>query len=126
MKAKLLENGVTEEQMTTVIPLDILTKIYRDHFSGEDLKALEATHTPPSKDLDEVAFRQAVRQALTEAQPVNSTEVQALGPARAQAIRTFLVEQAQLDAGRVTIASEAEAEDSGGSWVACLLVIEPG
>ncbi len=126
LKAKLLEHGATEEQMNTVTPLDTLTKMYRDHFSGEELKALEATHTPPSKELDDIAFRQAVRQALTEAQPVDSAQVQALGPARAQAIRTFLVEQAQLDAGRVTIGSEAEAEDSGGSWVACLLVMEAG
>ncbi len=126
LKAKLLRNGATEEQMATVIPLDILTKIYRDHFPEDELKALEATHAPPSKELDEIAFRQAVLQALTEAQPVDAALIQALGPARAQAIRSFLIEQAQLDAGRLTIAPETAAQDSGGSWVACLLVIEPG
>ena len=126
LRAELLENGVTEEQLDTVIPLDILTKIYRDHFSREELQTLETTHTPPGKDLDETALRQAVRQALTNAQPVDAALVQALGPARAQAIRTFLVEQAQLDAGRVTIEPETTVQESRGPWVACLLVIEAG
>lgn len=126
LKAMLLGNGVTEEQIATVIPLDILTKVYRDHFSGEELNALEEAHTPSSKELDKTAFRQAVRQALTDAQPVDDAQVQALGPARAQSIKTFLVDQAQLDAGRLAIAPETTAQESGGSWVACLLVIEAG
>jgi len=126
LNAELIENGATEDDLQTVVPLDILTKVYRDHFSAEELGALEASHTPPSKDLDVVAFRQAVRQALAYAQPVDAAEVQALGPARAQAISTFLVEQAQLDSGRVTISPETAEQDSGGSWVACLLVIEAG
>ncbi len=126
LKNELLRNGVTEEQIGTVIPIDILTKIYRDHFSGDELEALEATHTPPSTDLDEIAFRQAVNQALTEAQPVDETQVQALGPARAQAIRKFLVEKAQLDAGRVTIEPETSEQDNAGSWVTSLLVVEAG
>ncbi|MEN8165127.1 MAG: hypothetical protein ABFS37_13435, partial [Acidobacteriota bacterium] len=125
LTAEMLRNGATEEQMTSVIPLDILTKTYRDHFSEDELKALEATHTLPSKDLDEIAFRQAVRQALTDSQPVDATLVQALGPARAQAIRQFLVEQAQLDGDRITISPETAEQESDGSWVACLLAIEP-
>ncbi len=123
---ELLQNGVTDEQIDTVIRLDILTRLYRNHFSGEELKALTATHTPPGDELDEIAFRQAVTRALTEAQTVDPAEVQALGPARAQAIRQFLVEQAHLDAGRVTIEPETETQESGGSHAICLLVIEAG
>ena len=75
--------------------------------------------------LDEVALRQELRQALISSQPLDPGQVQALGPARAQAIRQSLVEQAQVDGKRVSVAPETAALDDSGSWVACRLAIEP-
>jgi hypothetical protein len=126
LNAELIAHGATEEQMETLIPRKILTTVYRVHFSGDELKALEEAHTLPSQELDETAFRQAMRQALTEAQPIDPIEVQALGPARAQAIRTFLVEQAQLDENRISLSPDTADQDAGGNRVACLLSIRPG
>jgi len=126
LNAELIAHGATEEQMETIIPLQILTTVYRNHFSQEELKALEEAHTLPSQELDETAFRQAIRQALTEAQRIDPAEVQALGLARAQAIKTFLVEQAQLDQNRIKVAAATTSVEDGGAWVVCLLSVQPG
>ena len=135
LHAEFLAHGVTQEQLDTAIPVDILTTMYQGRFSEAELNALEATNTtapltaegevPKAGVLDEIAFRQEIRQALIDSQPVDSAQVQALGPVRAQAIRTFLVEQAGLEDDRVTVAAQTVGQATGEPWIACQLAIEP-
>jgi len=62
-----------------------------------------------------------VREALVASQPLPGGAVAALGTARAEAIRAFLVDQAMLDPARVSIASEPQVQTGSSGWVRCQL-----
>lgn len=135
LEEMLLENGANEDQLHTGVQLEIVESVFQAHFSAADLHALRkpfasaegqtAENPPGSASIDEPAYRQALRQALLADVTVDPAHLQALGPQRAQAIRQFLVDHAGLGGNRVTVSSETTTLHNSGSWVVCLLTIEP-
>jgi hypothetical protein len=132
----VLARGVSAEDFDVVIPLAVLEAMYAERASSAELDALRARHTTAGTAeavepaLDEVAYRAALRGALIASQPVDDGTVAALAPARAEAIRAYLVDQAGLDPARVSVAPEATADEpekkktaATGSekWVRCQL-----
>jgi hypothetical protein len=106
----------------------LLEALYVENATGEQLAALRALHTtePPDGDeaspiLDDTAYYRDLRRALVEAQSVDPAVLQALGPARAEAIRAFLVDEAALESARVQILDAVAVEPSGNQWVRCRL-----
>ncbi len=72
--------------------------------------------------LDETAYYRDLRAALVGAQQVEAAAVEALGPARAAAIRNALVSEHGIAAARVQLLDAAAVEDpSGDEWVRCRL-----
>ena len=134
-REEVQSRGVSEEDFEIAIPTEVLESIYLDRFVAGDLDILRAQHTAAPKQgaetaLDEVAYRGAVRDALIASQPIDDAAVAALAPARAEAIRVFLVDQTGLDPTRVTVNPEStvvEPQQQGtaasGSqrWVRCQL-----
>jgi len=133
---ELVAQGVTQEQLDTVIPLATLEYLYSSRMSAAELDALRAQHTTPGSAegaepvLDEMAYRDALREALIASQPVDQGTVAALAPARAEAIRAYLVDQGGLDPARVSVAPEPTVEEpekketaatGSENWVRCKL-----
>ncbi|MGD8439852.1 MAG: DUF748 domain-containing protein, partial [Holophagae bacterium] len=108
-EAVLLADGVTREELDTVIPLDKLEDGYRRMVTDPTLEALRARHTSSADgeategQLDEMAYRREMRDALVAVQPVDAAAVEALGPARAEAIRRALVVSGGIDPARVSV-----------------------
>ena len=125
----LMAEGVTREQIETIIPLEALEQLYVATVAGASLDALRSTHTPAPEaegaepTLDEPAYRQEMRDTIIAAQPVDQATVAALASQRAEAIRTSLVEQGGLDSGRVAIVDEPFSEPVEGNWVRCQLEV---
>ena len=129
-EASLMEDGVTREELDTVIPLDKLEGAYRRMITDPTLDALRAQHTPSADDgetagqLDEMAYRREMRDAMIAAQPVDAAAVEALGPARAEAVRSALVDTGGIDPARVQALDVETAESSDGDRVRCRLEVE--
>ena len=133
---ELVAQGVTQEQLETIVPLETLESLYSSRVSAAEVDALRAQHTTPGEAegaepvFDEVAYRDDLHEALIASQPVDQATVAALAPARAEAIRGYLVDQAGLDPARVSVAPEATAEEpekketaatGSENWVRCKL-----
>ncbi len=88
------------------------------------MNALRAEHAAED-GVDEIAYRKVLIDDLVEVQTIEAAQVEALGPARAEAIRTFLVDQQGLDASRVDVVSETTTVESAGQWVRCQLAVAP-
>jgi hypothetical protein len=129
-EAALVTAGVTQEELDTVIPLDALESAYRTTITDPDLDTLRAQHMPPSEreeaagELDEIAFRRAMRDALIAVQPIDAATVEALGSARAETIRSALVDTGGIDSARVQVLEAEPAESTGGDWVRCRMEVE--
>jgi hypothetical protein len=136
LREELLAQGVTEEEFDTIIPLEKLESPYSSRHSAAELDALRAQHTSAGTAegaepvLDEVAYRDALRESLVASQPIDDAALQALAPARAEAIRAYLVDQGGFDAVRVSVAPEAvmvepDAKETAATesenWVRCQL-----
>jgi hypothetical protein len=125
----LIAEGVSQEEIETIIPIETLERLYVATVAGASSDALRAIHmqAPEAEGaeatLDEPAYRQDMRDTITAAQPVDQLTVNALASQRAEAIRAYLVEQGGLDAVRVTIAAEPSSEPVEGNWVRCELEI---
>jgi len=109
-----------------MIPLAMLESIYAERNSAAGLDALRAQHTSAPAEgaapvLDEVAYRLAMREALVASQPLADGAIAALAPARAEAIRAFLVDQAGLDPARISIAPKTQVQTGSENWVRCQL-----
>jgi len=128
--AALMAQGVTEEQLETGVPLEALEAVYRSTATDPALEALREQHTTAAADgaaagtLDESAYRRALREALIASQTVAPSEVQALAPQRAEAIRAYLVEQSGLEAARVNVVPKPSTETGSGKWVRCRLELK--
>jgi hypothetical protein len=131
-EAALIAEGVTQEEIETIIPIEVLERLYVATVAGASLDPLRATHTrtPEAEGaapiLDEPAYWREMRDTITAAQPVDQASVDMLAPQRAEAIRAHLVEHGGLDAGRVTIAGEPFSEPVEGNWVRCQLDVDSG
>jgi hypothetical protein len=122
----VLARGVSAEDFAIIIPLEILESMYAELLTAEGLAALRVTHTAAQAEgreavVDEVAYRLAVREALVTSQPLADGAVTALASARAEAIRSFMVDQAGLDSARVSIAPEPQVQAGSEQWVRCQL-----
>jgi hypothetical protein len=133
-REEMLAEGVTEEELDTIIPLGKMESTYQSRSSSAELDALRDRHTATSEagDLvfDEVAYRSELREALVASQPIDQASVKDLAPQRAEQIRAYLVDQAGLDTARVEVAAQAETSEAEeketaatGSerWVQCRL-----
>ncbi len=135
LREELMTMGVTQEDLDTLVPLDTMESLYSSRQSSAEVDALRAQHTVAGASegaeptLDEVAYRDAVREALVASQPIDEAELAALAPARAEAIRAYL-EGRGLDAARVSISPEAvmvepekkeTAATGSEKWVRCRL-----
>jgi hypothetical protein len=111
---------------------ELFETMYREAASQEALDGLMAQNTKPDEAtgeavLDETAYYRALRAALIEAQPVGAAEVQALAGARAEAIRTFLVEGQGMNPARVRVLDPVSTEKpSDDGWVRCRLDVDAG
>jgi hypothetical protein len=101
--------------------------MYTERNTAAGLDALRAQHTAAAAAegeapvLDEVAYRMAMREALVASQPIADGAIEALAAGRAEAIRAFLVDQAMIDPGRVSIAAEPQVQTGSAGWVRCRL-----
>jgi len=122
----LLARGVPAEDVNVIVPLELMESMYVERNSTAALDALRLQHTPAPAEgatpvLDEVAYRLAMRGALTASQPLADGAVAALASARAEAIRAFLVDQAGVDPARISIAPEPKLLEGSERWVRCQL-----
>jgi hypothetical protein len=139
LRTELLTNGVTEDELDTIVPLGKLESFYASKLSAAELDSLRAQHTSVGSAagaepvLDEVAYRYGIWEALVASQPIDKALLKALAPARAEAIRAYLVDQNGLDAARVSVAPEAvmmkpekkeTAATDSKNWVRCQLELE--
>jgi hypothetical protein len=135
LREELMATGVTQEELDTIVPLDKLESLYSSRLSSGELDALKAQHTTAGASegaepvLDEVAYRDGLREALVASQPIDEAALEALAPARAESIRAYLVERG-LDQARVSISPEAvmvepekkeTAATDSEKWVRCRL-----
>jgi hypothetical protein len=128
-----LKEAAFEVQLGDQQPsLELLESMYRATASSEALDALRAQNTTIAEAageqvLDETAYYRDLRAALIEAQPVDPADVEALAGARAEAIRTFLIDGQGIDAARVRIIDEVGAEKpSEDGWIRCRLDLDSG
>jgi hypothetical protein len=71
--------------------------------------------------LDEEGFRELLWTQLLETQQISEADGQALAPARAEAIRAYLVDQQGVDGSRVTVLPDAVTVETGDPKVRCQL-----
>jgi hypothetical protein len=126
----LAARGATAEQLETVVPLEILEELYASTVAEPVLEALRGEHTtadPESPEgpgaLDEMGYRRALGEALLSAQAVDPAAVEALAPARAEAIRRHLVDAGGIDGARVRVLDPGPSEEPAGDWVRCRLEV---
>ena len=125
---RLAAAGAAPGEQELTASLELLEALYLENATGEQLAALRALHTTERPDddeaspiLDGTAYYRDLRRALVEAQSVDPAVVQALGHARAEAIRAFLVDEAALESARVQILDAVAVEPSANQWVRCRL-----
>ena len=127
----LVESVGAEEvsfpELETSYPIGKLESQYKKQLPAEQMRVLRAEYTSvEGTEVDEVAYRKALVADLVEAQSVNPTQMAALGPARAEAIQSFLVDQARIDPSRVTLHPEPTTSNEGDHWVRCQLEVSAG
>ena len=65
-----------------------------------------------------------MQKGLIDAQTIDEEQVQALGPARAEAIRGYLVDQSGIDPARIGILPEIVDAATGEDRVRCRLSVD--
>ena len=102
----------------------VLEAIFAERFPQVPLANLKDTHrVPPADDpeaepiLDELAYAADLRDRLLAAEQITPKDLEALGNARAEAIRTAFLENSEFDAGRVVLEAPAASESEDGEWV---------
>ena len=118
---------ISFRELESSYPIGKLESQYKKQMPPDQMKSLRAEHTSgEGAAVDEVAYRKALVADLVEAQSVNPTQMAALGPARAAAIRSFLVDQGGIETSRVIIHPETTTSTEGDHWVRCQLQISAG
>ncbi|MBD3871739.1 MAG: DUF748 domain-containing protein, partial [Acidobacteria bacterium] len=112
---------------------ELFESMYREIASGDALETLRAQNMTADEStgeqvLDETAYYRDLQAALIEAQPIDMAAVQALGGARAEAVRSYMVDTAGIDSGRVRVEEPVAMEEGEGEddWVRCRLDIDTG
>jgi len=125
--------GGEGEQTASV---ELLESLYRETLSGDELAALRSQHTTAAASgeegaggeptFDETSYYRDLKAALVAAQPVDPAEVRALGAARAEAVRFFLVDSAGIYPARIRIIEPVAVEPGDADWVRCRLDVDTG
>ncbi|MEJ8566708.1 DUF748 domain-containing protein [Wenzhouxiangellaceae bacterium CH-27] len=102
----------------------VLEQLHRERFPESPLEAIRAEHSAPPVDdpegvavLDELAYAIDLRERLVQSQPVEQGELDALGEARAVAVRAALLADGGLDENRVALGPVVPGESEDGDWV---------
>lgn len=124
---RLAAAGGTAVDGELTASLELLETLAGEILGAEQVDALRVRHTAAPAEaesetaapvLDETAYYRELRAALIDAQPIDPAAVPALGAARAEAIRGFLISDAALDPARVRLLEiAAVAEPSADGWV---------
>lgn len=102
----------------------VVESLFMAAWPGEPLDAVQARfQAPPADDpegrprLDELAYLDALRGRIAEAQPVGPDDLAALGTARAAAITAELTTVRQVPAERVRAVGAREVKLRDGQWI---------
>jgi hypothetical protein len=124
LKHAAFETALVTRGIEGELNLDQLESLYLETGSRDALDGLR-TGSEGEEGLDETAYYRDLRDAVIEAQVVDPASVKALAVARAEAIRTFIVEHEAGDDSRVRVIDPVEVETStGGGWVRCRLDVD--
>ncbi len=102
--------------------LELLAALYLADHTEDELAVVRAPHLSAGEEslegpalpvIDEAAYQHDLQAALLAAQPVSRGDLQALGAARAKAVRSYLTETAGIDPARVEVTAPVEAAGSG-------------
>ena len=85
------------------VPTRKLESRYEELTSPSQAAMIRGRHMSEDGVVDETGFREALWAQLLAGQEVSETDVRALAPARAEAVRTFLVDQSGIDSARVVV-----------------------
>jgi len=113
------------DETEATVPTARLERMFGSQISTSELDLVRRQHTPSVEgaEPDEAGYREALIARLIEAQSIDETQIPALGPARAEAISSFLVEQAGVDATRVTVLPETVDAATGEDRIRCRLSV---
>lgn len=103
------------------IPLRELESRLESETSASLVATARGQYMSDDGTLDEEGFRELLWTQLLEAQQVNEADGQALAPARAEAIRAYLVDQQGVDGSRVTVLPDTVTAETGDPKVRCQL-----
>jgi hypothetical protein len=126
------ESLLAERATEAASRVDVLESLYRESAIPERLEALRARYTSGEEAVgetpafDETAYYRELRRLLIEAQPVGDSDLQALGAARAEAIRALLVDEVGVGAARVRVVDSIELKPAGEEWVRVELEVAAG
>jgi hypothetical protein len=127
LRAAAFADSLADEDESTVAATH-LEGMYGAQISTDELDVLRQQYTTGTDEpqLDEAAYREALQKGLIEAQTIDEEQVQALGPARAEAIRGHLVDQSGIDPARITILPETVDAATGEDRIRCRLSVDAG
>jgi hypothetical protein len=119
LEKQLAQRGAKDAAAPSLAELEAL---YKEAAGPEKVAALRQSHTAASTEgakpsLDEGAYEDALREAILASQSVGAAEFQALGEARAAAVRSAFVEQGGLDASRLEMGAARAVTGTGESRV---------
>jgi hypothetical protein len=106
--------GTAFSELESNHPIGELESAYRELLSVDQMDALRAEHTAEDS-VDEIAYRKKLIDDLVGVQAIDAAQVEALGPARAEAIRAVLVD----------VVPESTTVEAAGQWVRCQLAVAP-
>jgi hypothetical protein len=136
--AKADLEGLRENALLRELGVDPTTGD-RDDIALREMESTVERQTSPSEaamirgqymaddgSVDEQGLREALWNQMLATQVASETDARALAPARAEAIRAFLVDQQGIESGRVTVLPEARTLDTGEPMVRCELGLSTG
>ena len=113
-----------ELEMVDVEIRSVLEDLFVERFPDTSLKSLKAENmtapadNPEAKpELDLLAYSANLRDRLLEAEEITTQELEDLGKARAETIRSAFLASGEFNEDRITLASPAISESADGEWV---------
>ena len=101
---ELATRQTAAEQSEATTDRTPLETMFVERFSAADLESLRAQYTSAEdSELDDDSYTRVLRSRLVESQPVDEARVAVLGLARAEAISSFLQDQAGIGSARLGI-----------------------
>lgn len=112
---------------------EVLESLYRESHSENELAALRADHQAPAETepgsgpvLDEAAYQRDLKAALAADLPVDQDDLIALGTARSESVRSYILETFASEPGRIEVTFPTESTGGGGDRVRCRLDVRTG